>query len=153
MRRPSLCGARRTAFFARLLVAFDEAPWSQLWRLIFGYAIVPVWLKLDLPEISDWTLFPFFVGALVVVRLVPALIRKLLPFDADVQATWNERRRLAKRFDSYQWQKLFWIALGLTTYTFLSVKPFPVVVALTAICVAAGSGGLLFWGLRGRTSA
>lgn len=143
----------RTKFLPGLLVALDEAPWAQLWRIILGYAIVPAWLKLDLPETSDWTLFPFFVGALIVVRLVPAVIRKLLPFDADVQATWGERRRLAKRFDSYQWQKLFWIALGLTTYTFLSVKPFPVVVALTAICVAAGSSGLLFWGLRGRTSA
>jgi len=110
--------------------------------------MVPAWLKLPVSENSDWTLFPFFLAALLALRVIPAVIRKLVPFEVEVQTTWRERRRQAKRFDSYQWQKLFWIALGLTMYTSLSAKPFAAAVTLTIICAAAGASGLMFWGLR-----
>ena len=138
----------RKTLSQRLLLAFDAPPWCQLWRIGLGYAIVPAWLRLTPPGAPRWTVFPFFVGALLAVRIVPAVIRRLIPFDGAVQATWRERRRLAKRFDSYQWQKLFWIALGLTIHMSLSANPFAVVATLTVICAVAGASGLVFWTFR-----
>ena len=32
---------------------------------------------------------------------------------------WLERRNIAKQHDSYQWQKLFWIGLGMLPYAFI----------------------------------
>jgi hypothetical protein len=41
------------------------------------------------------------------------VLRKVLPFSAEAKQIWSDRRQVAKLHDSYQWQKLFWVALGL----------------------------------------
>jgi hypothetical protein len=132
-----------------LLIALDQTPWAQLWRMALGYAIVPAWSKLSLWKSADWTLFPFFLATLLAVRVALAVLRKLVPFDAAVLATWVDRRRQAKRFDSYQWRKLFWIGLGLGMYMLVS-EPSPAAVTLTVICAVAGASGLLFWSRHAR---
>jgi hypothetical protein len=134
-----------------VLIALDETPCAQLWRIILGYAVVPAWSKLSLSASAEWTLFPFFLGTLFAVRVVPAVLRKVVPFDAAVLATWTERRRQAKRFDSYQWRKLFWIGLGLAMYMVFA-EPSPAAVTLTIMCAAAGASGLLLWSRRVRRS-
>jgi hypothetical protein len=110
-----------------------------------GYLVVPAWSASTGGRSADWTVFPFFLAILVALRVVPAVLRKLLPFGGSVQAIWTERRQLAKRFDSYQWQKLFWIGLGLALYTLQSGRRFGALLTLMFICLLTGALGLLFW--------
>jgi hypothetical protein len=131
--------------FERLLLRLDQLPWAALLRLAVGYLVVPAWSGLTGARSSGWSLIPFFLGILIAFRLVPAGLRRLLPFGGSVQATWAERRQLAKRFDSYQWQKLFWIGLGLITYILLSSRQFAALWTLTFVCLVSGSLGLLIW--------
>ena len=56
----------------------------------------------------------FLLAGLFLLRLVPAALRRLLPFSTETQDVWRERRRLGKRYDSYQWRKLLWIGLGIS---------------------------------------
>jgi hypothetical protein len=60
-------------------------------------------------------------------------------------AKWAERRQLALRFDSYQWQKLFWLGLGLAVYLLLSGRGPAEALALTVLSLIVGALGLLRW--------
>jgi len=79
------------------------------------------------------------------LRIVPVFLRKLLPLSAEVKTIWAERRQLAKRYDSFQWQKLFFIGLGLAGYTLFSRALFPSTVAVSGFCVLFGAIGLVRW--------
>lgn len=52
------------------------------------------------------------------LRLVPAVLRRIFPFSSEAKDLWFQRRNLGKRYDSYQWQKLFWLGLGMLPYAF-----------------------------------
>jgi hypothetical protein len=82
---------------------------------------------------------------LVAVRLVPFIFRRLLPFSREVTSNWSRRRRLAKRFDSYQWQKLLWIGVGLTSYIVVAADYGGSSCALAAFCLLSGGFGLAIW--------
>jgi hypothetical protein len=79
---------------------------------------------------------------------VPAILRKILPFSAAARTVWAERRQMAKRVDSYQWRKLFWIGMGLGLFTLQSGHRFPALLGLTFGCLAAGAIGLATWRYR-----
>jgi hypothetical protein len=113
--------------------------------MALGYLVMPIWSATVRAQTADWTLFPFFLVMLVSLRVVPALLRNLLSFEGSMQAIWAERRQLAKRFDSYQWQKLFWIGLGLALYAWQSGGRFRPLQVLTFICLLSGAIGLLTW--------
>ena len=82
---------------------------------------------------------------LFIPALVPALIRFALPFSAEAKEIWARRRALAKRYDSYQWQKLLWIGLGLLPHVTTAGQVAPGEIVVTAICLIGGSMGLLIW--------
>ena len=69
---------------------------------------------------SDWTLVPFLLLVLLLLRVVPAVVRKVVPFSAELREAWSVRRRTAKLYDSYQWRKLMWIGAGLALYVAVS---------------------------------
>src|SRR5258705_12339522 len=94
----------------------DEQPWAGLLRAAVGFVTVPAWFAVARNRWAEWTLLPFFLAVLISLRVVPFAVRKVVPVSAAIHAMWTERRRLAKRFDSYQWQKLLWIGLGLAAY-------------------------------------
>jgi hypothetical protein len=86
-----------------------------------------------------------FVGLLVALRVGPAVLRHVLPFSADAKEIWAVRRNIAKLHDSYQWQKLFWIGLGLLPYAVIGNGLSNGELVVMLFCLIGGSLGLLFW--------
>jgi hypothetical protein len=129
----------------RLLLGFGESPWEAIWRLALGVLIAPASALATGREASGPRLAVFLLGALLMLRLAPALARKVLPFSDAVRATWASRRRLARRYDAYQWQKLLWIGCGLMIYALagdgLRAERF----VLPSLCLACGVAGRVRW--------
>ena len=132
-------------FIERFLIGLDSAPWSAISRVALGLAIPPVFRALSGGSDRVWIWLALFLGLLVVLRVVPALLRRVLPFSVEAKGIWAERRNIAKRHDSYQWQKLFWIGLGLLPYAVLGNGLSNGDLLVTFICLIGGSLGLLFW--------
>jgi hypothetical protein len=86
-----------------------------------------------------------FVGLLVALRVVPAVLRMFCHFLPNAKEIWAVRRNIAKLHDSYQWQKLFWIGLGLLPYAFIGNGLSNGELVVMLFCVIGGSLGLLFW--------
>jgi len=129
----------------RVLIRLDSWPWMAVWRVALGLAILPVFRLLSGDRDSVWMFSALFLGLLVALRLVPLVLRRALPFSSEAKATWAERRFLAKRHDSYQWQKLFWIGLGLLPYALIGDGLRISEMLVTLICLLGGGAGLLLW--------
>ena len=132
----------------RLLVSLDESPSAQVSRLAFGCVLVPLWAWLMGDDAHGWTLLPFLLFALAMLRVVPLIVRKAIPFSESARDTWAERRQFAKRYDSYQWQKMLWIGLGMLTSAVATGERDAVVLSLAAICVVSGAAGSIVWRRR-----
>src|SRR5687768_616983 len=105
----------------QICLNLDRAPWGGVLRLLVGTIILPIHSFFCRDACPPWTVFLFFLSVLVMLRAGPLVVRKLLPFSKQAQEIWLERRRLAKVYDSYQWQKLFWIGLGMgSSFFYLS---------------------------------
>lgn len=131
--------------FEQVLVELDSGAWSRLFRVALGLVIVPVFRALSGGNNSAWIFMTLFLGLLVALRIVPAVLRHALPFSAAAKAIWAQRRQIAKQHDSYQWQKLFWIGLGLMPYTFLGRGVGQGEMVVTLICLIGGGAGLAIW--------
>jgi hypothetical protein len=129
----------------RFLIKLDSWPWSAIYRVALGLVIPPVFVALSGGRDGIGVFLALFIGLLVVLRVVPAVLRQVLPFSVEAKKLWAERRNLAKQHDSYQWQKLFWIGLGLLPYAGFGDGPRNGELVLTLICLIAGTVGLLFW--------
>jgi hypothetical protein len=128
-----------------VLVAIEEWPWSALWRIFLGLAIVPVFHSLTGADQSVYVHLALFIALLATLRVVPALLRFALPLSAEAKAIWKKRRFIAKRYDSYQWQKLFWIGLGMLPYAIAGRGLKSGEMAIAAFCLVGGALGLLAW--------
>jgi hypothetical protein len=126
-------------------LAAQRPLWAGAIQLTVGYLSVLAWSRLIAAQGPGWTLFVFFLFVLLALRLVPAVLRRLMPFSRSVQAKWAERRVLAKRFDSYQWQKLFWMGLGTALYVLQSGERLGALLTLMFICLSSGAVGLAIW--------
>jgi hypothetical protein len=111
----------------RYLVDLDSGPSGAVCRVTLGLCIPPAF------------------RALIGLRVIPAVLRKLLPFSAEAKKIWSDRRQIAKVYDSYQWQKLFWIGVGLLPYAAVGGGLRTGETVLTVICLAGGGAGLLIW--------
>lgn len=113
--------------------------------MLLGFCIPTAFRALSGGRDQVWIALALFFGLLVGLRVVPAVLRMILPFSAETKGIWFERRQLAKRYDSYQWQKLFWIGAGLLAFAAIGggLRPGEQVVAL--ICLVGGGAGLWFW--------
>jgi hypothetical protein len=131
--------------FERFLVGLDSWPWSAFVRVLIGLCSPPVSRTLFGSGNSVWVFPAFFVASLIALRVVPALIRFALPFSAEAKEIWARRRALAKRYDSYQWQKMFWIGLGLLPHATIAGEIAPGEIVVTVICLVGGSLGLWIW--------
>lgn len=129
----------------KLLVNIGSSPWDELYRVGIGFAIIPAISRLRAGSQSGWELLPFLVAVLVMLRVAPAVVRKLAPFSNRVLGIWARRRQIAKRYDSYQWQKLFWLGIGISSYTVYSGQWLPSRIIISALCLLAGAFGLLKW--------
>ena len=131
-----------------MLLHLDEPPFDGVVRIALGFATLPVLervMQRSGLQSSPWALVPLFLGLLVTLRLVPAVLRKLLPFSPSIKSVWAERRQLAVRYDSYQWQKLFWIGIGLVGYAAATDRVWSAQGCLAAACLVSGAFGLARW--------
>ena len=136
----------------RLLYRMETPPWSAVYRFAIGFAVVPVF-SLGRPGGSaDWLVVAFFLTVMAALRVVPAIMRGVLPFSQAARTHWARRRRLAKRYDSYQWRKLLWIGVGLWAYLMLTGRPGVAESALAIACLATGGAGTVIWRYRARTA-
>jgi hypothetical protein len=137
----------------KFLGRLEQRPWNAVHRVFTGFVLAPLYSLWHRENGSPWTVGVFFLAILFMLRLVPAILRHLFPFSDEVQASWKQQRQLAKRYDSYQWSKLFWIGLGMAVYLFLHGQPLHprAEVILASFCLTAGAGGLLIWRKRTQT--
>lgn len=135
----------------RILLLLDQFPCGAAYRIAIGYFLVPLSSYLPASVHPGWNLASWFLGVLLALRLVPVVIRKILPFPERVIAVWAERRQIAKHFDSYQWRKLVWFGVGLAAYALSSRQFGGASAALTVFCVAGGALGILAWRHRSVT--
>ncbi len=136
-------------FHERLTLLLDQYPWSIGTRVGLGFITPYVLHQMCDNEQQFWCVNGLFVAILFLLRLGPALVRRLVPFSREAQLIWGERRQLAKRFDSYQWQKLFWMGIGMTGYAMVSGRVGNAVGTLIVFCLIGGGLGVLIWGRRG----
>jgi hypothetical protein len=127
------------------LISLDRGIWSAIFRLAIGFAIPPVFRGVLGSRASLWTYLAMFVAVLVGLRVVPAIMRRVLPFSAEAKAVWAERRALAKRYDSYQWRKLLWLGLGMLPHLFLAQGIIMHEFVLIGFCLLAGAAGEIVW--------
>jgi hypothetical protein len=140
-----------------MVLSLEDLPWSVLYRAVIGYSLMPVCARLSGGQ-GTWRLVGLFLLVLAALRVVPGILRRMLPFSAEVKMVWAERRALAKRYDSYQWRKLFGLGLGWVIYLVVSRQAQGIPVVLALACLIAGTIGSAFWyprskGLAGRTKA
>ena len=131
--------------FEQLLIDLDSEGWSSISRVALGLAILPAFRALSGGSNRPLAFAAVFLGVLVALRLVPAVLRRILPFSAEAKAIWAERRNVARQYDSYQWQKLFWIGLGLLPYAFIGRGLDEAELIATLICLLGGGTGLFLW--------
>ena len=135
----------------KLLVNLECRPWAALYRILVGVLLIPVYMAVTGGHLSDIWLVAFLFAILIALRIVPMVARRVVSFSKDAKAIWWHRRSLAKKFDSYQWQKLFWVGLGIFIYLGVRGNPARVSLYLAIACVVFGGLGLLFW-IRHRVS-
>jgi len=128
-----------------LLVSIDRTYLGALYRVVIGFFLIPVLSRLGLDVSSVWTLAVGLLVVLLSLRIFPVIVRKLVPFSSAANAVWNERRQIAKIYDSYQWQKLFFVGIGLAGYTLVSREFLNSRIFISVFCVACGAIGLARW--------
>ena len=130
---------------ARVLLNIDDGAFGALYRVLIGFATLPAMSLLLGNDGSDWTVVPFLLSILLLLRIVPAVIRKLVPFSGAMREAWAVRRQTAKRYDSYQWRKLTWIGVGLALYIAASGQISLSRIVVCSACLLAGIAGMVRW--------
>jgi len=129
-----------------ILRRLQLSPWQPLYLSMIGFVLIPVVRQLPYDDGSGWPLVASLLAMLVGLRVIPAAVRKVVPFSAQLQAEWFNRRRTAKRYDSYQWRKLLWVGVGLGLYLIVFERPMGAAAAALALgCVICGSAGTVAW--------
>jgi hypothetical protein len=129
----------------RFLVDLDSGPSCAVSRVALGLWVTPLFRALSGSSDRIWIDLALFLALLIGLRVGPAVLRKLLLFSAEAKLIWFDRRQIAKLHDSYQWQKLFWVGLGLLPYANAGGGLKAGEMVLTAICLIRGCAGLLIW--------
>jgi len=123
----------------------DVSAFAAVCRTVLGFLLFPTFMALSPADAVNRWLLPYFLAILLALRIVPAVLRQLLPFSREVQAHWFRYRILAKRYDSYQWRKLLWFGLGMIAYIAMRGDALPVQAYLAASCTVAGLIGAIRW--------
>lgn len=129
----------------KMVLGLENFPCGLLYRAVFGWFLMPVYLRLFGERASQWMLVVFFLIVLASLRVGPGILRRVLPFSRELKGIWAERRALAKRYDSYQWRKLFGWGLGWLAYLLVSGSARNLPLFLATACLLAGGLGLVCW--------
>jgi hypothetical protein len=140
-------------FLEQFLVRLDSGPWSAVSRVVLGFYIPPVFRVLSGGREQIWISLALFALLLIALRVVPAVLRMVLPFSRETKDIWFQRRQIAKLHDSYQWQKLFWMGVGLLAYAAMPAGLHTGEQVLALVCLVGGAAGLLLWRRSGAAQA
>lgn len=128
----------------RALIRLDEPPWEGVWRAAAGL----LWsASVDRAGMAASAAVQLgsLVGLLALLRVVPLVLRRLLPFSRETKRVWSERRQIAQRYDSYQWKKVLWLGLGIGLQAALSGDLLTLRGCVAAIGIVAGAFGWFAW--------
>ena len=146
MNRNLVCiGHAEMTTFDRALSSIDRSPLDAVLRALLGFVCIPLLSLLRQDVRSVWIVAIGLLLLMFSLRIVPVFMRKLLPLSPEVKAVWSERRNIAKRYDSFQWQKLFFIGLGLVCYMAISREFLTSTVAVSGFCIVFGAIALIRW--------
>ena len=129
----------------RVVLRLDEFPWSALLRAGIGFVMLVLFSSFFGRAYDGWDLILWVLGVLLALRLIPAMARHFFSFSPATKAVWSERRQLAKRFDSYQWQKMFWLGVGFASYMVTSGKLGVLGWEVTVSALISGAVGIVMW--------
>jgi len=135
----------------KVLLLNGEALWPAVFRIGIGFSVMPFFSWLTNGDESPLHLWTFFLMALAALRIVPAVVRHVIPFGQATKAHWFKLRVLAKRYDSYQWRKLLWLGFGLAAYLAVHGGASRAQALLALVSVIAGGLGEYFWQRAVRT--
>ena len=133
------------------IVAAGTWPYAEVWRTAAGFVMIPAFSGLGFARQADRTSLVALVVTVLAMRVIPAAVRMVVPFSPEARRIWAGRRTLAKAWDSYQWQKLFYIGVGLSFYSVFSGELSVFRVALCLSCVVFGAVGVIQWRIVART--
>ena len=128
-----------------LLGKATQPPWFGFYLIPTGYLVVPAFHTTFGPAGPAWALVAVLLCLLLGLRVGAALLRRRLPVPRTVANAWTQNRILAKRYDSYQWQKLFWIGVGILIYALPLAGSQVTPIGLAFTCLASGGLGVLRW--------
>lgn len=132
-------------FIEQFLVKLDSGLWSAISRVVLGCCIPPAFRAATGGYDGTWITLALFAGLLIGLRVIPAVLRMILPFSAETKAIWFQRRQIAKHYDSYQWQKLFWLGAGLLAFAAVGGGLRAGEQVLALFCLIGGGIGLALW--------
>ena len=128
-----------------LWLNLDDGVLGALYRAVIGFATIPAMRLVLGRDGSDWSLVPFLLLILLLLRVGAAVARKVLPFSQELREAWSVRRRIAKRYDSYQWRKLMWVGIGIASYLVISGHYATIPMWLSMFCIATGAAASMRW--------
>ena len=138
-------GAPEIGAIERVLLKISDGAFGAFYLVLIGFATLPAMSLLLGDAGSGWIVAGFLLSVLLLLRIVPAVVRKLVPFSGATREAWAVRRRAAKRYDSYQWGKLLWIGVGLAIYITASGQFSPSRIVVCSTCLLAGTAGMVRW--------
>jgi hypothetical protein len=94
---------------------------------------------------SIWVTATLFLALLAGLRVGPAVLRRLIRFSTEAKEIWTARRVLAKEYDSYAWQKLFWIGIGMLVFGAVGGGLRQGELAVMLLCLIGGGAGQVAW--------
>jgi hypothetical protein len=141
--------ARRMGALARVAVAITRPPWFGLYLIPAGFAVLPL-CRLTGAMHSVWRYALTLVVVLLAVRFGAAVVRRIVPAPVAVRDAWRDARRLAKRDDAYQWQKLTWVGLGILLHAGVYRGGADGQVVLGVACLGLGAAGTIRRHVRSR---
>ena len=115
---------------------------------VFGFALVPLYHSLIGTAGSILQFVGFYALALVGLRFGPGLMRRVIRFSPETLEVWMRQRVMAKRYDSYQWRKQFWIGLGMALNGLVAASPPAWHLPFAITCTVFGWLGWVAWRRR-----
>jgi len=128
-----------------VIFKIDEWPCQALYRMALGFAIPWICVKLLSQDPAGSGMVAGFVAGLILIRAVPLVLRRVLPFSGELEGLWFQRRMLSKTYDSYQWRKMFWMGVGMTLFGIGFGSFLGAIRWLSVFCLLTGIVGIWMW--------
>ena len=128
-----------------LLLQLETSPWDVIYRAIIGFFALAVFARVKGESGPEWLLIAWLLCVLAALRVGLSITRRIFPFSDATKRTWARRRGLTKLYDSYQWQKLRGIGLGLLLYVVVTRQPSIRWIVTAVACLVVGLIASVRW--------